>query len=238
MFNPSVARVLVTGSSAGLGAALAAAYRAKGWEVQGLSRRDPVWPCDLADPAQVARLVSDPGKLSGFDLAVFAAGTSEVGLLEDLPPEAFRRCLEVNFLAPITLFRALAAAPRPCRRFVFVLSGAAEVLAPGLSPYAVGKRALKDYLAFRGLERAYPDVRILCVWPGPMATGFDAATRVHGNWRLRSASSPRSPEEVARRVLEAEEAGRRRLVLSPLACLVGRLQSLAPGLIGALMRRR
>ncbi len=234
-------RALIVGGRGGLGSALAEIYSARGREVQRISRtgKEPGdWVCDLADPAQVSALAGDAARMSGFDLCLFAAGTSEAGYLDDLPDEAFRRCLEVNLLAPLALFRALAMASQPCRRFVFVLSGAAELLVPGLAPYALSKRALRDVLAIRELEGSFPDCRILSVWPGPQDPPFAAPPRLHGPYRLPKRSGARPPAEVALRIVEAEEAGRKHLVLSPLPNLLGRLQACLPAAVGVLVRSR
>ncbi len=235
-------KALIVGATSGLGMALAQIYRERGWVVHSVQRKDAShttdspWICDLSHPSAVSSLASDPSKMAGFDLGIFSAGTSEAGYVDALNPESFRRCLEVNFLAPIALFNAMARASPPCRRFVFILSGAAEFLVPGLAPYALSKRALRDYLTFRDLESSFPDCRILTVWPGPLATNFDAKTRLHGGYRLPKAAKVRSPEEVARRILEAEASGKNRLDLSPMARRLGQFQAAVPHAARWLMR--
>lgn len=224
--------VLIVGAHGGLGRALADVYRERGWTVQAVTRDR----CDLADPVAVARLageLTEPGRR--LDLCVLPAGTSEAGHVDEVAPAAFRRCLEVNFLAPVTLMSALATAT-PCRRFVLVLSGAADLLVPGLAPYTLSKRALRDYVEIARLEGSFADCRILTVWPGAMGTDFNRRTRVHGTYRLPARSRPKSPRDVAERIYRAEQAGRARLVLTPLPILLGRLQALAPALVGRLIR--
>jgi short-subunit dehydrogenase len=231
--SPVMRHVAIVGARGGLGRALADVYGERGWTVRAVTRDQ----CDLADPAAVARLATElAGSGRPLDLCVLPAGVSEAGYIDEVPAAAFRRCLEVNFLAPVTLLRALATAAG-CRRFVFVLSGAAESLVPGLAPYALSKRALRDYVEIARLEGSFPACRILTVWPGAMATEFDRRTRVHGTYRVLPNPRPRSPRYVAERIYRAEEAGRTRLVLSPLPIVVGRLQALAPTLVDGLIRR-
>ena len=224
--------VVIIGAQGGLGSALAEVYGDRGWRVRGIGRKDG----DLADPAEVRRLAAEIARDDALDLVIFAAGTSEAGYVDEVDADAFRRCLEVNFLAPITLFRAIASATR-CRRFVFVLSGLGDVLVPGFSPYALAKRALRDYLEVRALERSFPGCYVLEVRPGPIATAFDDKTRVHGDFRLPRQARCRSARDVAERVYAAERAGRRRLCLSRLPSLLGRLQSTVPAALGWLIRR-
>lgn len=224
---------IVVGGGSGLGEALASLYREHGWTVRVIDRAD----CDLADVAGVRALANEllaSGR--SYDLCILSAGASEAGYVDELDPDVFRRCLEINFLAPVTLFRAVATAASPCRRFVFVLSGAADLLLPGLGPYALSKRALRDYLHLIELEGSFPDCLLVTVRPGAMATRFDEKTRVHGRYRLVKGSRARSVREVAERVYAAERAGRARLSLSPLPSVLGWLQNVAPAPMRWLVR--
>lgn len=100
-----MSKVLIVAPTSGLGKALAELYKEYGWSVQAVNQDT----CGLSDPTAVAKLAADPGLLdSGFELCIFSAGMSEAGYIDELDPHAFRRCLEVNFLAPMTLFYALA----------------------------------------------------------------------------------------------------------------------------------
>lgn len=225
--------VLVVGASGGLGSALAEVYAARGWRVRRVDRQAG----DLADPAAVRRLADELSRERGsLEVCIFAAGMSEAGYVDELDPDALRRTLEVNFLAPVTLFHALATAT-PCRRFVFILSGAADVALPGLAPYTLAKRALRDYLDVRALERSFPDCRVLEVRPGAIATAFDDRTRVHGRFALPRTARRRSARDVAERIYAAERAGASRLTLSALPGILGRAQSLAPAVFRWLIRR-
>jgi NAD(P)-dependent dehydrogenase (short-subunit alcohol dehydrogenase family) len=227
---PAPPRALIVGAAGGLGQALVRRYEEAGFAVRRVTRAD----ADLADPAAVERLAVDPA-LGPFEVCLLAAGTSEAGYLDALDPAAFRRCLEVNFLAPVALVTALARRDA-CRRFVFVLSGAADFLVPGLGPYALSKRCLRDWLALADLERSFPRCRFLPVWPGGMETAFDARTRRHGDYELPRGSAPRAPAEVAARIFAAERAGRTCLDLARLPRLLGWLQAVAPRAMRMIVR--
>lgn len=225
-------RALIVGARGGLGQALVEQYRGRGWTVETVDRD----ACDLADPAAVTKLARDlSASGGGLDLCVMAAGTADAGYLDEVPPEAFRRCLEVNFLAPITILSALATSAA-CRRFVLVLSGAADLLVPGLAPYSLSKRPLRDWIDVVRLEGSFRDCWILPVWPGAIETEFTRKIRIHGVYRLPRGTRPRPPREVAERIYRAERAGRTCLVLSPVPRLLGRLQALAPGVVRQLIR--
>ncbi len=217
--------VLIIGARSGLGQALADVYGEHGWTVDTVNRDT----CDLSNQEAVLRLAERLRSSAEWpDVCVFTAGISEAGYADELDDRAFRHCFEVNFFAPVVLFRAVATGPAPCRRFVFVLSGAADLLLPGLGPYALSKRALRDYLRLIELEGSFPNCLLVTVRPGAMATRFDEKTRVHGRYQLVTGSRPRLVREVAERVYAAERAGRTRLTLSLLPGVLGWLQNIAP----------
>jgi NAD(P)-dependent dehydrogenase (short-subunit alcohol dehydrogenase family) len=227
-------KVLIIGAQGGLGRALAEVYGKAGFEIASLGREE----CDLSVPEAVARLAADRDFLeAGYDLCVFTAAISEGGYADVLDGDALRRCMEVNFLSEVTLFTALASAPSGCRRFVFVGSGAADVLLPGLLPYSLSKRALRDYLYVADMEKSFPDCYILMVSPGSMDTGFDRKAKLHGTYALPRGMPARPPQWVAKRIFEAERHGKARLNLAPLPTILGWFQRLAPRLTLPVIRR-
>jgi NAD(P)-dependent dehydrogenase (short-subunit alcohol dehydrogenase family) len=218
----------VFGAGSGLGQAVAERFEQEGWSVMRVTRAE----CDLADPTAVARWIERAGRDQPMpELCVYCAGTSEVGRLDDLPPDAFRHCFEVNFYAPLTILLHLSRrGPVPCKRFVFIHSGTGDFFLGNLSPYSLSKRALRDVLYFRRLEGALADVEILEVWPGPMATPFNDKTRKHGAVRLPAPLRARPPERVAEAIYRAVTRGKARLRISRLPALLGSLQSMCPSL--------
>ncbi len=247
--------VVVFGAGSGLGKALAELYRGRGHRVLALTRQD----LDLSDAGAVERWLCR-ARESGrrFSRCLIAAGSCQAGLLRDLPAEAFAESLRLHALSPIEIVLGLSRAGL-CRRFVVILSGAGDFLMPGLAPYALGKRALRDFLYIAEMERSLENVEFLKVWPGAMATAFNEKARLHGDfklpgaWRRRDAvqaedrapSGPpgealarRDPAEVARRIYEADFRGEKALVLSRLPRLLGAFQGLCGGLAAFLLRLR
>jgi short-subunit dehydrogenase len=223
--NPVMCKATIFGAGGGLGKALTRLYESKHWVVHSVIRSD----CDLGDQKALDDFLKHlvvSGQIP--DLCIFSAGTSEVGYADEVDPEAYRHTLNVNFHAPVRILMTLAKSNPACKRFVFILSGAADLLVPGMSPYALSKRAFRDYLSCLKLERSFPDVSILAVWPGAIATEFNAKTKTHGSFRLPSGNQAKDPEEVAQRIFDALEEGRRALVLSKRVRLAGYLQALAP----------
>ena len=107
-----VGRVLVTGGSSGLGAAVVAAVQEAGGTAYVLDRVAPDSGVehelvDLADAraaeAATKALVERSG---GVDAVVTAAGIDRCGRLEDVPAEEWDRVVAVNLLGTVAVVRA------------------------------------------------------------------------------------------------------------------------------------
>jgi NAD(P)-dependent dehydrogenase (short-subunit alcohol dehydrogenase family) len=105
-------RVLVTGGSSGLGAAVVAAVAEAGGRAVVLDRVPPASGVDhelvdLAEPraaeAAVARVVERTG---GLEAVVTAAGIDRCGRLADVPGEEWDRVVMVNLLGTVAVVRA------------------------------------------------------------------------------------------------------------------------------------
>lgn len=227
--------ILIFGSSSGLGLAAAQLFSKQGWQVISINRAQ----CDLASPESVKAYVQSPQLQEGkFDLCLFAAGMGEMGYLDELGDGALERSMAVNFHAPVTLFKHLASRSNPCTRFIFVLSGTADLLFPGLAPYALSKRALRDYLTILKAEGSFAHCHFLAVNPGSMNTPFNKKALIHGQLRLPANVGKRTADEVAEKIFQAVQNQRTCLNLSPLPYVLGKVQALFPLLISYLLRLR
>lgn len=184
--------VLVTGASSGFGHALAGAFLAAGWEVVATLRDAParagrladlarahpgrlaVLSLDVADPAERAAVAAEvDGRPGGLDCLVNNAGYGLFGALEDLSEAQLRRQLEVNFLGPALLTRALLPALRRARgRVVNVSSVLGFRGLPLTSAYAASKFALEGWSESLHLELRPHGVQVALVEPGGHRTGF------------------------------------------------------------------
>jgi NAD(P)-dependent dehydrogenase (short-subunit alcohol dehydrogenase family) len=182
---------LITGASAGLGRALAAALNDRGWRlavdardaprlhdaVAGFARPALVTavPGDVADPAHRAELADAAGER--LDLLVLNASTlgpSPLPRLADLDPGELGRILAVNTVAPLALTQTVLPALARARGQVLAISSDAAVEAyPGWGGYGASKAALDQLVAVLGAE--HPELRVRSVDPGDMNTATHQA---------------------------------------------------------------
>ncbi|MGW5725663.1 SDR family NAD(P)-dependent oxidoreductase [Nocardia beijingensis] len=181
---------LITGASAGLGAALARALIDQGWRVLGTGRRadrlrrvaaelGPSFlavPGDITDPADRTRL-ADAARGAG-ELALVVNNASRLGpsplpRLADYPLDEFERVLRTNVVAPLAITRIALPLLRPGGAVVNISSDAAVEPYPTWGGYGASKAALDQLTAILGAE--HPDLSIYAFDPGDMRTEMHQA---------------------------------------------------------------
>jgi benzil reductase ((S)-benzoin forming) len=193
---------IVTGSSSGIGQAVAASLVDRGWSVVGVSRRRSViahanyqhLALDLADvdatqttfERRIAPLVAD-GRWTRAALVNNAASPESLSGFERIDPRTFVRVLTVNTVVPTWLMGFIVRhCPRDTAlRIVNVSSGAAVAAYPGLAAYSSSKAALRmaGMVAAAELDSpqrttAFPrDTAILSYQPGAVDTPMQTAAR-------------------------------------------------------------
>ncbi|WP_425376106.1 2,3-dihydro-2,3-dihydroxybenzoate dehydrogenase [Rhodomicrobium lacus] len=179
-------RVLVTGAARGIGHQVAERFAEEGANVIGLdiaasarALNFTLHLVDISDPDQVGaisnRLKYDAERL---DVLVNAAGVLEMGPVESLATEAWKRCFDVNVAGPFYLFREWIPVFKKQRggAIVNIASNAAHVARTHMASYCASKAALTSLSHCVGLEVAPYGVRCNVVSPGstdtPMLSGM------------------------------------------------------------------
>lgn len=182
-------RVLVTGASSGLGAAIARRLRREGAEVAITARRAERLEAlakELGATAIVAdhTLVEDNARaidaavrsLGGLDALVLNAGIIGFDGVLDAKPAEFRRLLEVNVFSTYDVLRLatphlVAAAEGGRDASVLATSSVASLRPyPGLLGYCVSKAAVDMLVQSAAIELAPKKVRVNALNPGVVVT--------------------------------------------------------------------
>lgn len=242
--------VLVTGASGGLGEAFARLLAARGAKLtitgrkrdrlEALSRElgATAVAVDLAaDPAALLRALAERGLEP--ELAVLNAGAGVNGPFAERTIEAHTSTLRLNAEATTVLAHALVQPMVRARRggLLLVASTASFQPAPGYAVYAATKAYLRSFGVALHEELRGTGVTVTVACPGPIATDFHVNA---GLPAMPASLRPLvlSPDEVARRSLDAWMRGRALVVPGGMNAAGRAVAALTPDPIAARLARR
>ncbi len=182
-------RVLVTGGSSGIGAALAERLASIG-AVVGISARrqaeltvtlnkvrahsesSQMWICDMSLPDEVDALADNFLRAyGGIDLLVNNAGIPKRKHVTVLDPATVESVMRINYFGPIQLTLALLPSIIENQaRVVSVSSIAAPLSSPGEAAYDASKAALASFSEAMAVDLYHAGVKVMVVYPGVVDT--------------------------------------------------------------------
>lgn len=176
---------LITGASAGIGAALAREMARDGAdlvltarredrlrdlarEIEAIGRHALVVGCDVTRDGDLERAVAAAVERYGrLDIAIANAGFGVAGPVEQLTLDDFRRQLETNVFGVLrTLYASLPELRKTRGQFVVVGSVAGHVPTAGTSAYSMSKFAVRGLAESIHDELAAGGVSVTLVSPG------------------------------------------------------------------------
>lgn len=185
---------LITGTSSGIGYALAQVLLARGYRVFGSVRRiedaerlrqafgegfEPLL-FDVTEPAAIARAAQQVGRLvgdQGLQVLLNNAGIAVTGPLLHLPLEELRLQLAVNVTGVLAVTQAFAPllgaredCPHPPGRIYNMGSIGATLSAPFGAPYGASKRSLQAISDSLRIELLPFGIEVVVLEPGVVAT--------------------------------------------------------------------
>ena len=219
---------LVTGANRGLGLAFTQALLAAGARKVYAAARDPasvrqagVVPVRL-DVTNAGEVAAVAGELGDVTLVINNAGIIRgSGFLGEKGVEAVRAELETNFFGPVHVSRAFAPilARNGGGAIVNVLSALSWVAFPSSSTYSASKAAAWSFSNGLRNELRGQGTQVLALHVGYMDTDM-----------VRDVAAPKSkPDDVARQVLEALEAGKSEILADEVSRRIKQSLSAEPG---------
>jgi 3-oxoacyl-[acyl-carrier protein] reductase len=211
-------KVLITGSSRGIGRAIAQALAAEGARLFLTARdRDSLRDlketlsekgadvdfeiADLVDYDQLKGMFDGAiGFLGGIDVLVNNAGIGKKGNVVDMDVADWDRMFEVNMRAAFILSKMAASEMIKTRsgHIINIGSGASKTPIAGFAGYCATKHGLLGFSESLGLELRQHNVKVSIVLPGSTATYFG-----DGDPEKKIAAKPGvlRPEDIADAVL-------------------------------------
>jgi short-subunit dehydrogenase len=163
-------RVVVTGASRGIGAAVADAFEARGCEVGRVSRSGEI-SANVGDPESIERALKDFGPI---EVLVANAGIAHYLPFAELPLETVDELTRVNWLG--TAYSVRAALPGMLQRgrghIVIVSSGAGIRSFPGAAVYGATKAAQRGFGDALGHELKGSGIGLTMVYPGQIRSAL------------------------------------------------------------------
>ena len=208
-------RILVTGSSTGIGEAVCRQAVAAGARVVGLARSvkdgdsDGVvsFRCDVRKEGDVRDAVDGAAKaLDGLDAIVANAGYGLYGFITKGNPADWRDVIETNVLGVLyTIFYGYKKFPESGPRDIVTMSSISGRFARlGAGVYAATKFAVNAMTESLRLELAEAHVRVTVIEPATVDTPFyDRSVRHEGAGIIPRKFDPLTAEDVARAVIFA-----------------------------------
>jgi 3-hydroxybutyrate dehydrogenase len=173
---------LVTGSTSGIGLAIATALAAEGAKLMINGFGDPAEierickelgavhdGADMSDPAAIEKMMKRCAEeLGGPDILVNNAGIQHVSPVEDFPPEKWDAIIAINLTAAFhtTRFAVPAMKQKGWGRIVNTASAHSLVASPGKSAYVTAKHGLAGFTKTVALETAPDGITVNCISPG------------------------------------------------------------------------
>jgi len=223
MFDVSGKTALVTGTTGGIGAAIARTLHKAGATVaisgrqvdkleelaKELGDRVHVLPCDLADRAAVAKLIDEAiAKMGRLDILVNNAGLTKDNLFMVMKDEQWDDVIAVNLTSTFMLCRAAARAmlrSRPPYGRIINISSVSGVFGnPGQGNYAASKAGIIGMTKSLAREVAPRGITANCIAPGFITTAMTEALNEKQTTEIAKmipAQRFGSPDEIAAGVL-------------------------------------
>jgi 3-hydroxybutyrate dehydrogenase len=184
--------VVVTGSTSGIGLAIAAAFAAKGENVviNGFGKPDEIeairdrlqssgggkalyHPADMTKPAEIADLIGTAAKtFGGVDVLVNNAGIQHVEKIEDFPIEKWDQIIAINLSSSFHTMRAAIPHMKEKKygRIINIASAHGLVASPFKSAYVAAKHGILGLTKTAALELAEFGVTVNAICPGYVLT--------------------------------------------------------------------
>lgn len=240
-------RVLITGASGGIGAALARALAAEGHflllqgrdeeRLRALQFTLPESQCQIAladlTVEEDRQRLCNTAIAFGIDVLCNNAGINQFGAFTSTD---VARIVEVNVTATMQLTQELLPQllQQPQPRLIIIGSAFGAIGFPGYTAYCASKFALRGFAESLSRECADSPLRVYYLSPRATATTMNSSRVNALNESLGTATD--TPEVVAERVLQALAGDVRRRQIGAVEAFQSTLNAIAPSIVDRALR--
>jgi NAD(P)-dependent dehydrogenase (short-subunit alcohol dehydrogenase family) len=195
-------KVVVAGSSSGIGEATALRFAREGWDVCLTARRADkldgvrqelapgqhlVCPGDAADPAtaQAMRVAIEKEWAGRADALVNSVGVWQVGSAIDTPIDEWRQVFDLLVNSAVNLTRVAVPFMREDGRIIHITSIHGGHSEAGASAYSMAKAAINQYCRSLAIELAPRGILVNAIAPGFVQTPMsivDGVSELETDW--------------------------------------------------------
>jgi len=223
MFELTDKTALVTGATGGIGGGIACALHKQGASVAisgrqidkleklaaELGSRVHVCPCDLANKAQVGKLIDEAiAKLGRLDILVNNAGLTKDNLFMVMKDDQWEDVIAVNLTSTFMLMRAATRAMMRGRtgygRIINISSISGVIGNPGQGNYSASKAGMIGMSKSLAREVASRGITVNCIAPGFISTPMTDALNEKQTAAIREAIPAQkfgTPDDIAAAVV-------------------------------------
>jgi hypothetical protein len=252
--------ILITGASAGIGAAVARRFARAGYhtllaarrfdrltalaqEIQAQGGRATPIAADLSRLDEIQRLVGAALESAGqIDILFNNAGFGRLDWLDAQDPvEDVQGQIQLDLLGLIWLTQAVAPhmIERRSGHIINMASLAGWVAPPTYSVYSAAKFGVRGFTDALRRELGFYGIQVSGIYPGAVDTEFSARARVRRKTGVTTPARMRlTADEVADAVLRLAQRPRRAVILPGYMRLVIWLNAIAPALVDWVIRVR
>ncbi|MCG8494179.1 MAG: SDR family NAD(P)-dependent oxidoreductase [Sneathiellales bacterium] len=243
---------VISGACGGLGQALTAQLKARGFQIYGLDidisdaeQSDQFCPlqCDITDQASLEAAVATILKETPeIDLVIYNAGITQIAPFDQVSNESHRKVFDINYFGAAAMASLFLKPVRHAKGTHIAISSVA-----GFAPlyhrttYAASKHALEGLFKSLRSEEMQHQVKVLIASPSFVATNLGNSQRQKdGTARPGSATDGKdymSAEDAAKAILKGYDNATPMIPVGRIAKLAWRINRFAPNLYQKLMER-
>ena len=250
-------RVLCTGASSGIGAALSRQLAGRGARLVLNARREEqlkelardieekggevcLVPGDITEQqTRQAMLAQSQSQWGGVDAIINCAGIGSIANFTDSTEDVLRQIMEVNFFAAVELTRLAIPVLQTGRQPIIVNIGSVlgHRAVPKKSEYCASKFALHGFSDALRAELVAVGIDLLLVSPSTTSSEFFDRLLQEDEASAKASRRGMTPQQVASKIIRAMAAGRHEIIVSAGGKLLVWLDRLCPPLMNRLLAR-